>query len=45
MRGRTRNAERAFACIRRNDACPCASGHKFKQCHGPMQGKSKYGQI
>ena len=26
--------DRAFAVAGRNDACPCGSGRKFKQCHG-----------
>ena len=26
--------KQTFACIKRNDSCPCGSGRKFKQCHG-----------
>jgi uncharacterized protein len=26
--------QRRFAAARRNDPCPCGSGHKFKHCHG-----------
>ncbi|MDF2691526.1 MAG: preprotein translocase, SecA subunit [Gammaproteobacteria bacterium] len=26
-----------FAKVGRNDACPCGSGKKFKQCHGKLQ--------
>jgi uncharacterized protein len=26
--------QKQFAAAKRNDPCPCGSGHKFKQCHG-----------
>jgi serine-type anaerobic sulfatase-maturating enzyme len=30
----TATLHQAFAASRRNDACPCGSGRKFKRCHG-----------
>jgi len=32
--------EHRFATARRNDPCPCGSGHKFKHCHGRLSRSS-----
>ncbi|WP_022694279.1 YchJ family protein [Ponticaulis koreensis] len=32
--GMSKPAASMFALLGRNDACPCASGKKFKKCHG-----------
>ena len=41
VKGKTvTNADDPFAKVGRNEACPCGSGKKFKQCHGAPGGPS-----
>jgi preprotein translocase subunit SecA len=34
IQGRTAAGPASWGKVGRNDACPCGSGKKYKQCHG-----------